>query len=154
MPRRAASTKKQCKARTHSDEQRRAITITLSCGYTSFLVGKRSVWSIESVYTSSAIPQTTSAWTMSVPQNSFLYQPETLGNEFSVLTWVLFLYCLPLYLRYTIYPETSWKPLTMVHSLPHPHQQSHQPSFPLLPLLIRHQRMSPHLLLPQHLHQK
>ncbi|KIM53950.1 hypothetical protein SCLCIDRAFT_97185, partial [Scleroderma citrinum Foug A] len=53
----------------------------------------------QSVYTSSAIPQTTSAWTMSVPQNSFLYQPETLGNEFSVLTWVLFLYCFPLYLR-------------------------------------------------------
>ncbi|EGO18861.1 hypothetical protein SERLADRAFT_403632, partial [Serpula lacrymans var. lacrymans S7.9] len=27
-----------------------------------------------------------SAWPMSVPQGAFLYQPETLGNEFSVLT--------------------------------------------------------------------
>ncbi|KAH7920872.1 hypothetical protein BV22DRAFT_771261 [Leucogyrophana mollusca] len=30
--------------------------------------------------------QPSSAWPMSVPQGAFLYQPETLGNEFSVLT--------------------------------------------------------------------
>lgn len=31
-------------------------------------------------------PATTNAWSMPVPQSNFLYQPETLGNEFSVLT--------------------------------------------------------------------
>ncbi|KAI5993059.1 hypothetical protein F5J12DRAFT_432588 [Pisolithus orientalis] len=41
----------------------------------------------QSVYPSPAIPQSTStSWSMNVPQNTFLYQPETLGNEFSVLT--------------------------------------------------------------------
>ncbi|KAI6019142.1 hypothetical protein EDC04DRAFT_2881276 [Pisolithus marmoratus] len=41
----------------------------------------------QSVYPSPAIPQPTSTpWSISVPQNTFLYQPETLGNEFSVLT--------------------------------------------------------------------
>ncbi|KAF8876838.1 hypothetical protein BD779DRAFT_1804168 [Infundibulicybe gibba] len=33
-----------------------------------------------------APPPSNSAWPMSIPQNTFLYQPETLGNEFSVLT--------------------------------------------------------------------
>ncbi|KAH7883143.1 hypothetical protein F5I97DRAFT_1815222 [Phlebopus sp. FC_14] len=41
----------------------------------------------QSLYASSTIPQQTSpSWPMSVPQSAFLYQPETLGNEFSVLT--------------------------------------------------------------------
>ncbi|KAJ3562816.1 hypothetical protein NP233_g9340 [Leucocoprinus birnbaumii] len=31
-------------------------------------------------------PPTASAWPLPVPQSNFLYQPETLGNEFSVLT--------------------------------------------------------------------
>ncbi|KAG1896510.1 uncharacterized protein F5891DRAFT_1052826 [Suillus fuscotomentosus] len=31
-------------------------------------------------------PPATTAWPMSVPSGAFLYQPETLGNEFSVLT--------------------------------------------------------------------
>lgn len=35
--------------------------------------------------------QTNSAWPMGVPQGQFLYQPETLGNEFSVLTFVRFI---------------------------------------------------------------
>lgn len=39
------------------------------------------------VQSTSALSQpTNSAWTLAVPQGSFLYQPETLGNEFSVLT--------------------------------------------------------------------
>ncbi|KAK2466582.1 hypothetical protein APHAL10511_001444 [Amanita phalloides] len=40
------------------------------------------------VYQSPPLPNTTTAWSMNVPsQNaSFLYQPETLGNEFSVLS--------------------------------------------------------------------
>lgn len=41
----------------------------------------------QSVYPSSAIAQSTSTpWPIGVPQSTFLYQPETLGNEFSVLT--------------------------------------------------------------------
>ncbi|KIJ64975.1 hypothetical protein HYDPIDRAFT_89380 [Hydnomerulius pinastri MD-312] len=41
----------------------------------------------ETMYGSSTMPQpASSAWPMSVPQGAFLYQPETLGNEFSVLT--------------------------------------------------------------------
>ncbi|KIJ07186.1 hypothetical protein PAXINDRAFT_140170, partial [Paxillus involutus ATCC 200175] len=39
------------------------------------------------VYGSTTMPQTAnSPWSMSVSPNAFLYQPETLGNEFSVLT--------------------------------------------------------------------
>ncbi|KIY53905.1 hypothetical protein FISHEDRAFT_31238, partial [Fistulina hepatica ATCC 64428] len=41
------------------------------------------------VPTPSAEPtQPTSSWSMNLSQGPFLYQPETLGNEFSVLTWV------------------------------------------------------------------
>ncbi|KAN0094315.1 hypothetical protein V8E55_002602 [Tylopilus felleus] len=39
------------------------------------------------VYGSTTLQQPSSSpWSMNVPQNAFLYQPETLGNEFSVLT--------------------------------------------------------------------
>ncbi|KAF8550221.1 hypothetical protein OG21DRAFT_1514283 [Imleria badia] len=39
------------------------------------------------VYGNATLQQpSNSPWAMSVPQNAFLYQPETLGNEFSVLT--------------------------------------------------------------------
>jgi hypothetical protein len=33
-------------------------------------------------------PPSNSPWSMNVQQNTFLYQPETLGNEFSVLRCV------------------------------------------------------------------
>ncbi|KAI5984088.1 hypothetical protein EDD15DRAFT_2177792 [Pisolithus albus] len=40
-----------------------------------------------SVYPTPAIPQSANTpWPIGVPQSTFLYQPETLGNEFSVLT--------------------------------------------------------------------
>ena len=43
----------------------------------------------EPVYGSTTLQQPSSSpWSMNVPQNAFLYQPETLGNEFSVLTCV------------------------------------------------------------------
>ncbi|KAG2040584.1 hypothetical protein BDR03DRAFT_949263 [Suillus americanus] len=38
------------------------------------------------IYGSTMPPPATAAWSMSVPSGAFLYQPETLGNEFSVLT--------------------------------------------------------------------
>ncbi|KAG2141375.1 uncharacterized protein EDB93DRAFT_1252514 [Suillus bovinus] len=38
------------------------------------------------IYGSTMPPPATTAWPMSVPSGAFLYQPETLGNEFSVLT--------------------------------------------------------------------
>ncbi|OJA15194.1 hypothetical protein AZE42_11139 [Rhizopogon vesiculosus] len=40
----------------------------------------------QSIYGSTMPPPATTAWPMSVPSGTFLYQPETLGNEFSVLT--------------------------------------------------------------------
>ncbi|KAG2360306.1 hypothetical protein BDR07DRAFT_1487137 [Suillus spraguei] len=40
----------------------------------------------QSIYGSTMPPPATTAWPMSVPSGAFLYQPETLGNEFSVLT--------------------------------------------------------------------
>ncbi|KAF9232852.1 hypothetical protein BU15DRAFT_90560 [Melanogaster broomeanus] len=49
--------------------------------------GSQGPHAAEPVYDSTTIPQsTTSPWSMNVSQNAFLYQPETLGNEFSVLT--------------------------------------------------------------------
>ncbi|KAG6370322.1 hypothetical protein JVT61DRAFT_8671 [Boletus reticuloceps] len=42
---------------------------------------------LEAVYGNAALQQPSSSpWSMNVAQNTFLYQPETLGNEFSVLT--------------------------------------------------------------------
>ncbi|KAG2340447.1 hypothetical protein BDR05DRAFT_966705 [Suillus weaverae] len=38
------------------------------------------------IYGSTMPPPATTAWPMSVPSGAFMYQPETLGNEFSVLT--------------------------------------------------------------------
>ncbi|KAG1755293.1 uncharacterized protein EDB91DRAFT_285591 [Suillus paluster] len=38
------------------------------------------------IYSSTMPPPATTAWPMSVPSGAFLYQPETLGNEFAVLT--------------------------------------------------------------------
>ncbi|KAG0699985.1 hypothetical protein DFH29DRAFT_934450 [Suillus ampliporus] len=38
------------------------------------------------VYSSTMPPPPTTAWSMGVPSGAFLYQPETLGNEFAVLT--------------------------------------------------------------------
>ena len=43
----------------------------------------------DNIYPSQNISQTASSnWPMGVSQGSFMYQPETLGNEFSVLTYV------------------------------------------------------------------
>ncbi|KIK32061.1 hypothetical protein CY34DRAFT_19326 [Suillus luteus UH-Slu-Lm8-n1] len=38
------------------------------------------------IYGSSMPPPAATAWPMSVPSSAYLYEPETLGNEFSVLT--------------------------------------------------------------------
>ncbi|KAG6369220.1 hypothetical protein JVT61DRAFT_15620 [Boletus reticuloceps] len=53
---------------------------------------------LEAVYGNAALQQPSSSpWSMNVAQNTFLYQPENLGNGFSVLTnarqWLLL--CFP-----------------------------------------------------------
>lgn len=53
------------------------------------VVFNRAMYTV-TVYQPPPPPQqpTNSAWPLSVPQGQFLYQPETLGNEFSVLRYV------------------------------------------------------------------
>lgn len=61
-------------------------------------------------------PPVTSAWSMPLPQSNFLYQPETLGNEFSVLTYVgsvLFIQVCSL-----LVTGISWKRLMRILFLP------------------------------------
>jgi hypothetical protein len=62
----------------------------------------------EPIYGSMMPPPATTAWPMSVPSGAFLYQPETLGNEFSVLTYVI-LWSLR-HVLHSVFPVTSWKP--------------------------------------------
>lgn len=71
-------------------------------------------------------PQTApNAWPMQVPQSNFLYQPETLGNEFSVLTYVQYIYITMCTSSYSVVIFS--KPLTKVLSSPH-QQLWHLPS--------------------------
>jgi hypothetical protein len=46
------------------------------------------VFHAEPIY-GSIIPPAATAWPMNVPSGAFLYQLETLGNEFSVLMYLI-----------------------------------------------------------------
>ena len=91
LPRRAASTEEQaghdCTTTQCRNVPDHTPYVILCCDSPAACVDTPT--ELIMMYGNATLQQSSnSPWAMNVPQNTFLYQPETLGNEFSVLTCV------------------------------------------------------------------